>query len=47
VVPGRVVGVQVPEAGHVLEGRDQGLQLAVLVLLQIVSCRERREGVIY
>lgn len=33
VVPRRVVGIQVPQAGHVLEGRDQRLQLAVLVLL--------------
>jgi hypothetical protein len=33
VVPGTVFGVEVPQARHVLEGGDQRLELAVVVLL--------------
>jgi hypothetical protein len=35
VVPGAVLGVEVPQARHVLEGGDQGLELAVVVLLVV------------
>ena len=33
VVPGAVLGVDVPQPSHVLEGGDQRLQLVVLILL--------------